>query len=123
MNQTAFAAFIAFWTAVACLTAVYFLSAPQARAADDDLPEYSMEEVAEHNTEDDCWKVIRGKVYDFTDYIPKHPTPPMLFTVWCGKESTEAYDTKGYGRPHSDAADAMLDEYLIGRLADEDAAR
>lgn len=35
--------------------------------------EYEMEEVQKHNTEDDCWLVIGGKVYDVTTYLPEHP--------------------------------------------------
>ncbi|KAF2560168.1 hypothetical protein F2Q68_00014131 [Brassica cretica] len=34
---------------------------------------YSMEEVAAHNKQDDCWIVIDGKVYDVTPYMDEHP--------------------------------------------------
>jgi len=33
----------------------------------------SMEEVARHNKPDDAWIVLHGRVYDITNYIPKHP--------------------------------------------------
>jgi hypothetical protein len=80
-----------------------------AEANGDELPAYTWDEIAEHNSLDSCWKVIEGKVYDFTDYIPDHPTPPEVMERWCGKESTEAMRTKGYGRDHSPAAWAMID--------------
>lgn len=30
-------------------------------------------ELESHNTGDDCWLVIRGKVYNVTSWVPKHP--------------------------------------------------
>lgn len=75
------------------------------------------DELARHASADDCWMAIDGVVYDFTAYLPQHPTPPVVMTVWCGKEASEAYHTKGYGRPHSPAADAMLPAYRVGVLA------
>lgn len=117
MKQTAFAAFVAFWSFVATLLALHALAGDPAPAARD-LPAVSMKQLVSHNTEDDCWMAIEGKVYDFSDYIPEHPTPPDVLTPWCGKEATEGMRTKGYGRDHSPAAWRMLDEYLVGKLAD-----
>ncbi|KAJ8430244.1 hypothetical protein Cgig2_009422 [Carnegiea gigantea] len=34
---------------------------------------FSMEEAAQHNTKDDCWVIIDGKVYDVTLYLDEHP--------------------------------------------------
>lgn len=72
------------------------------------------EEIARHNRPDDCWLVIRGKVYDVTSYISSHPTPSRVITDYCGKESTVPFETKGRGRPHSPRAWQMLDAYLVG---------
>ena len=60
---------------------------------------------------------IRGAVYDFGAYVPEHPTRPDIITAWCGKEATEAYNTKTKGRPHSPYADELLAKYRIGTLA------
>ena len=117
MKKITFAAFVAFWASVMTVAAMSWLSPEPAMRDDSALPEYTLKEVAEHDSLDSCWKVIEGKVYDFTDYIPDHPTPPSVMERWCGKESTEAMHTKGYGRDHSPAAWAMIDEYLIGRVA------
>ncbi|AQK62784.1 Cytochrome b5 [Zea mays] len=34
---------------------------------------YSMKEAALHNTPDDCWVVVDGKIYDVTKYLEDHP--------------------------------------------------
>ena len=33
----------------------------------------SAEEVLKHNTVEDCWIVVNGKVYDLTNFAPNHP--------------------------------------------------
>lgn len=117
MKQTAFAAVIAFWSVIGTLLAVHTLTPPPVSAAGEKPRVITPEELARHDTTDDCWMAIEGKVYDFTDYIPDHPTPPDVMAPWCGKDATEGMRTKGYGRDHSPAAWAMLDAYLIGELA------
>ncbi len=74
-------------------------------------------ELAKHASPDNCWMAIRGTVYDLSAYLPRHPSPPELVLPWCGKEATEAYDTKTKGRPHSAYADELLAKYRIGILA------
>ncbi len=74
----------------------------------------SASELARHARPDDCWMAIRGSVYDVTAYLPDHPSRAGVVEPWCGKEATEAYNTKTKGRPHSSAADQLLAGYRIG---------
>ena len=60
---------------------------------------------------------IRGGVYDLSAYLPEHPSRPELVLPWCGKEATEAYNTKTKGRPHSPYSDELLNKYRIGKFA------
>jgi cytochrome b involved in lipid metabolism len=116
MKRIAYTAFVMFWTVTATLLVVGGLS-PRPDPVELEatvLPRIKADELAQHNSADDCWMAIRGKVYDFTAYIPDHPTPAHVMTDWCGKEATEAYETKGYGAPHSDFADELMEPYLIG---------
>ncbi|KAL9117545.1 MAG: hypothetical protein Q9187_005919 [Circinaria calcarea] len=50
------------------------------------------EEVAKHNSRDDCWVIIHGKAYDVTDFMPEHPGGPNIILKYAGKDATETYD-------------------------------
>lgn len=51
---------------------------------------YSLAEVATHNTANDLWLIIRGKVYDFTEYIALHPGGEAILRN-AGKDSTVGF--------------------------------
>jgi cytochrome b involved in lipid metabolism len=74
----------------------------------------SSQDLAQHSRPEDCWLAIRGGVYDITKYLPDHPSRPGVVEPWCGKEATQAYETKTKGRVHSEAADKLLASYRIG---------
>lgn len=128
MNRTAYTALVAFGASLATLLAVGWLAgggtdgtsggAEEALRAVEplELPAISLEELARHDGRESCWKAIHGKVYDVTDFLDAHPTPVSVMLEWCGRESTEAWETEGYGRPHTAEAEAMLEDYLVGRL-------
>jgi len=103
-----------FWGALFSLWAVGRESAQSPETPP--TPYYSLAEVAQHATESDCWMAIHGQVYDLSAYLPEHPTRPSIILPWCGKEASEAYDTKTRGRPHSPGADQLLETYRIGTL-------
>jgi cytochrome b involved in lipid metabolism len=109
----------AFWTIVGGLW-LAAISAPDTQQQNPSASkkDYSLKEVASHNTAADCWMAIHGKVYDVTTYLPDHPSRPEVIERWCGKEASEAYDTKTKGRRHSQEADRQLETYLIGGLTD-----
>lgn len=113
-----------FWILVAGVTGTAMLGTAdnalaegQAKGAKDaKLRVIGAAELAKHASTKDCWMAIRGMVYDFTAYLPQHPTRPEVINAWCGKEATEAYNTKGVGRPHGQYTDKMLDMYRIGEF-------
>ena len=120
MKKLCYSAVVAFFSSIATIMALHVLAAPHdhGSAPVAEVRTYTLEEVAKHNTQQDCWMAIEGKVYDLSTYVPKHPTPPSVLVPWCGKEATEGMRTKGYGRDHSQFAWDAMAEYLIGEFSE-----
>ncbi|MFA5877949.1 MAG: cytochrome b5-like heme/steroid binding domain-containing protein [Candidatus Staskawiczbacteria bacterium] len=74
--------------------------------------------VSTHNKQNDCWMIISGKVYDFTEYLPIHPGGAETVISYCGKDATVAFLTKDQnpGKPHSEYAQSLFDQYYVGEL-------
>lgn len=122
MKKLCYSAFVAFWSSIATLLALQAVATDEAPDTQAGAAVISLEELAVHNSEADCWMAIEGKVYNLSDYLPKHPTPASMLVPWCGKEATEGMRTKGYGRDHSPMAWEMLQTYEVGTLADRASA-
>lgn len=71
---------------------------------------YDYEEVAKHNTHDDLWVILNGKVYDITQYIDEHPGGEEVILDLAGQDCTEAFDDIG----HSDEATEILKKLYLG---------
>ena len=85
------------------------------------IPTYTAEDVAKHNTPEDCWMIFEDNVYDFSlDHLQNHEEKYMDIASWCGKDMTEAFKTKdGSGEDHRDRVYTDLVNYKIGILGDE----
>ncbi|MGR2739212.1 cytochrome b5 domain-containing protein [Billgrantia sp. Q4P2] len=121
MNKIAYSAFIAFVASLFTLVSISALSSSERdTAGDENLDPITLDQLAEHDNADSCWKAIHGRVYDITGYVPDHPTDAEVILAWCGREATEGWDNKRPGVPHSPRAQERLERYLIGRLVDEE---
>jgi len=79
----------------------------------------SAQEVAKHSSSGDCWIIISNKVYDVSSYLRSHPGGAGAITPYCGKEATQAFQTKDLSRglDHSSRAYSHLDSIYVGDLA------
>lgn len=77
----------------------------------------STQEIATHNTLQNCWLIISNKVYNVTTYVYQHPGGSNTIQSFCGKEATSAFQTKGgNGSNHSNNAYNLLGQFLIGNV-------
>ena len=116
VKRLIYSVFIAFLASAATIGILASLAPEPEKSAAGKERTVSLDELKWHDSAADCWMAIEGDVYNFTSYIPVHPAAPEALWKWCGKEATEAFNTKGYGNPHSPAARAMLPQYLVGKL-------
>ena len=54
--------------------------------------EYTMDEIAKHNTEQDCWVVVNGQVLNATPFLNKHPGGKEAILLYAGKDATEEFN-------------------------------
>lgn len=73
----------------------------------------TMAEVREHNTFDDCWIIIHGKVYDFSEWKDHHPGGPFVARMFAGKDATAEFGTF-----HSRMAEKHMAHFCVGELVD-----
>jgi salicylate hydroxylase len=70
-------------------------------------------EVAAHSTFDNCWIIIRNRVYDFSEWKDRHPGGPFVARMYAGKDATAEF-----GDYHSRLAERHMDHFCIGELVD-----
>jgi cytochrome b involved in lipid metabolism len=76
---------------------------------------YTKDEVALHNNDEDCWIIIKNKVYNITDYLDKHRGGKMLLLYYGGKDATTEFNRLN----HTKKAQKILESYYIGDLEEE----
>uniref|UniRef100_A0A5B7AX38 Cytochrome b5 heme-binding domain-containing protein n=1 Tax=Davidia involucrata TaxID=16924 RepID=A0A5B7AX38_DAVIN len=73
---------------------------------------FTMQEASQHNTKEDCWIVIDGKVYDVSSYLDEHPGGDDVVLAATGIDATDEFEDAG----HSKSARELLESFCIGEL-------
>lgn len=92
-------------------------SQPEAKPeAKPELKEFTLEQVAAHNSVDDCWIIVKDegirKVYDVTAFLDDHPGGPEIIVDLAGQDSTDEFEDIG----HSNDARKQLNDYVVGKI-------
>lgn len=73
---------------------------------------YTLDQVSEHSSSENCWLLIGGKVYDVTRFLEEHPGGDDVLLSATGKDATDDFEDVG----HSKTARDMLTNYYIGDI-------
>jgi predicted heme/steroid binding protein len=53
---------------------------------------FSLEEIAKHNTKEDCWVAVNGMALNVTEFLENHPGGPKAILLYAGKDATEEFN-------------------------------
>lgn len=79
--------------------------------------QFTREEIEKHDTDNDCWIVVDGKVYDATSVLEWHPGGKAAITGHAGKVHQQTSDE--FASIHDDYAYQKLKECAIGVVTDK----
>ncbi|KAK0546445.1 hypothetical protein OC846_004211 [Tilletia horrida] len=72
----------------------------------------TLDELKQHNLQEDLWLLVHGKVYNVTTFMDEHPGGDEVLLSEAGKDATEAFEDVG----HSDDARKLLPPLLVGTI-------
>jgi cytochrome b involved in lipid metabolism len=73
-------------------------------------------EVSRHKSKNDLWLVIRGQVYNVTDFVDEHPGGEEVLLDVAGQDATQAFEDV----EHSEQARAILGTLFVGLSTNKD---
>lgn len=65
-----------------------------------------------HKSQENCWIVLSGKVYDVTSYLEEHPGGINKIMEWAGGDATKAFEEVR----HSISALQKAEQFVIGEV-------
>eukprot|EP00850_Spirogloea_muscicola_P022109 SM000277S10344 [mRNA] locus=s277:76424:78965:- [translate_table: standard] len=84
------------------------------RKAQGSLPKYTMEEVSQHNSPEDCWIVVKDRVLNVSGFGEMHPGGDVLYTH-AGKLATDVFAVF-----HTSSTWLLLRQFCIGELVNDE---
>lgn len=77
------------------------------------LDRFTAADVSQHSSENDCWTIINGFVYDMTTFVRRHPSGARAITQLCGRDGTERFNEEHQGQ---NEPEGWLETLKIGKL-------
>jgi len=79
------------------------------------MQQYTVADLAVHNSEASCWYGLYGVVFNLTNYLSKHPGGLFVIRAQCGKDATAMFKLE---KKHDAAllAKKGFSTSVIGRL-------
>ncbi|KAJ9068647.1 hypothetical protein DSO57_1026529 [Entomophthora muscae] len=78
------------------------------------LKTYSIGDVASRNTEQDCWIIVHGKVYDMTPFLNEHPGGKKIVLKVAGQDASKQF----VNFHNQDILDKYTPKLCIGKIGD-----
>ena len=78
-----------------------------------ELKRFTPSELAIHNTPEDCWMAIQGRVYNVTPYLAYHPGGKGQLMRGAGKDATDLYHQVHPWVNHNKILEKCFIGYLI----------
>ncbi|KAL9555435.1 hypothetical protein MBANPS3_002345 [Mucor bainieri] len=78
------------------------------------MSKFTIEEVAKHRVDTDCWIVIHGKVYDVTDFLQEHPGGKKVLLKVAGTDASKQFDAYH----NASVLQNIAAKYEIGQMSD-----
>jgi cytochrome b involved in lipid metabolism len=73
----------------------------------------TIDQVSMNDSEESCWTIVNGSVYDLTDWVSKHPGGASRILQLCGTDGTSLFEGQHGG---SSGPESTLEGYLLGTL-------
>jgi cytochrome b involved in lipid metabolism/uncharacterized membrane protein len=70
-------------------------------------------EVAKHDSASDCWSIVKGKVYDLTSFVSRHPGGQSEIKAICGRDGSSSFLSQHSG---DSQANNQLSGFVLGEL-------
>jgi cytochrome b involved in lipid metabolism len=80
-----------------------------------DWPEFSRSEVALHSARDDCWLVVRKRVYDVSSWVGSHPGGAAVLLSQGGQDATASF----LAAEHTVVGFRILQKHQVGVVCAE----
>jgi len=81
-----------------------------------EFKQYSLAEVAQHNSNKSVWFVIHNNIYDVTEFLNEHPGGEEVLLEQGGRTASEAFEDVG----HSSDAREMMKKFKIGEVIESE---